>query len=54
MAVGVGTKIVDAIGAATGLNVDNIDKEAGKDAGISGAARGLNNLMNYIPGNSMI
>ena len=54
MAIGVGTKLVDAIGAQTGLNLDNIDKEAGKDAGISGAARGFNNLMNYIPGNSMI
>lgn len=54
MAIGVGSKLVDAIGAQTGLNLDNIDKETGKDAGISGAARGFNNLMNYIPGNSMI
>ena len=54
MAIGVGSKLVDAIGAQTGLNLDNIDKEAGKDAGIFGAARGFNNLMNYIPGNSMI
>ena len=54
MAIGVGSKLVDAIGAQTGLNLDNIDKEAGKDAEISGAARGFNNLMNYIPGNSMI
>ena len=54
MAIGVGSKLVDAIGAQTGLNLDNIDKEAGKDARISGAARGFNNLMNYIPGNSMI
>lgn len=54
MAIGVGSKLVDAIGAQTGLNLDNIDKEARKDAGISGAARGFNNLMNYIPGNSMI
>lgn len=54
MAIGVGSKLVDAIGAQTGLNLDNIDKEAGKDAGISGAARGFNNFMNYIPGNSMI
>lgn len=54
MAIGVGSKLVDAIGAQTRLNLDNIDKEVGKDAGISGAARGFNNLMNYIPGNSMI
>ena len=54
MAIGVGSKLVDAIGAQTGLNLDNIDKEAGKAAGISGAARGFNNFMNYIPGNSMI
>lgn len=54
MAIGVGSKLVDAIGAQTGLNLDNMDKEASKDAGISGAARGWNNAMNYIPGNSMI
>lgn len=54
MAIGVGTKLVDAIGAQTGLNLDNMDKEASKDAGISGAARGFNNAMNFIPGNSMI
>lgn len=54
MAIGVGTKVVDMIGAQTGLNLDNIDKEAGKDAGISGAAAGFNNFMNYLPGNSMI
>lgn len=52
MAIGVGSKIVDSIGAATGLNLDNMDKDAAKDAGIKGA--GFNNLMNYIPGNSMI
>lgn len=52
MAIGVGSKLVDAIGAQTGLNLDNIDKEAAKDAGIKGA--GFNNAMNYIPGNSMI
>lgn len=54
MAIGVGSKLVDAIGAQTGLNLDNMDKEASKDAGISGAARGFNNAMNFIPGNSMI
>ena len=32
MAIGVGSKLVDAIGAQTGLNLDNIDKEAGKDS----------------------
>lgn len=54
MAIGVGSKVVDMIGAQTGLNIDNIDKQAGKDAGISGAASGFNNFMNYLPGNSMI
>ena len=54
MAIGVGSKLVDAIGAQTGLNLDNMDKEASKDAGISGAASGFNNAMNFIPGNSMI
>jgi hypothetical protein len=51
MAIGAGTKLIDAIGAKTGLNLDNIDKEAGKDAGVSG---GLNNAIGYIPGASML
>lgn len=50
MAIGAGSKLVDAIGAKTGLNLDNIDKEAGKDADVSG---GINNIIGYIPGTSM-
>lgn len=50
MAVGVGTKMLDAIGSATGLRVDNIDKEAGKDIGLSNATMGLNNAVNFLPG----
>ena len=51
MAVGIGSKVMDAIGAQTGLNLDNIDKEAGKAAGVKG---GLNNAINYLPGVSML
>ena len=51
--IGAASGVVDAIGAATGLNLDNLDKEAAKRAGISGAA-GMNNFMNSLPGNSML
>lgn len=51
MAVGIGSKVMDAIGAQTGLNLDNIDKEAGKAAGVKG---GLNNAINYLPGVSIL
>ncbi len=47
------TGIVDAIGTATGTNLSNINKDSAKRAGISGAAS-FNNLMNSLPGNSMI
>lgn len=47
------TGVVDAIGTATGTNLSNINKNSAKKAGISGAA-GFNNLMNMLPGNSMI
>lgn len=53
MAIGAGLKIVDAIGAKTGLNLSAINKKAAKKAGIKGA-RTFNNVMNYLPGNSML
>ena len=53
MAIGIGSKIVDTIGTKTGLNLDAIDKKAAKKAGIKGA-RTFNNVMNYLPGNSML
>ena len=53
MAIGAATKIVDAIGDATGFHIDDIDKDAGNRAGVSGGARFLNNAMNALPGNSL-
>lgn len=53
MAIGAGAKIIDAIGAKTGLNLDAVDKKTAKKAG-AGAAAGFNNFMNYLPGNSML
>ena len=53
MAIGVGSKIVDVIGTKTGLNLSAIDKKAAKKAGVKGAGT-FNNVMNYLPGNSML
>lgn len=47
------TGLVDAAGTATGTNLSNINKNSAKRAGISGAAS-FNNMMNMLPGNSMI
>lgn len=47
------TGAVDAIGTATGLNLSNIDKNSANRAGIGGAAA-FNNVMNSLPGNSML
>lgn len=47
------TGLVDAVGTATGTNLSNINKNSAKRAGISGAAS-FNNMMNMLPGNSMI
>ena len=54
MAVGAATKVLDAIGDATGFHIDDIDKDAGSRAGVSGGATFLNNAMNALPGNSLI
>lgn len=49
MAIGAATKIIDAVGDATGMHLDDIDKSASNRAGAKGAA-GLNNFMQAIPG----
>lgn len=47
------TGLVDALGTATGTNLSNLNKDSAQRAGIGGAAT-FNNLMNMLPGNSMI
>lgn len=47
------TGAVDAIGTATGLNLSNVDKNSASRAGIGNSAT-FNNLMNSLPGNSML
>ena len=47
------TGLVDAVGTATGTNLSNINKDSAKKAG-AGFSAGFNNLMNMLPGNSMI
>ena len=47
------TGVVDAIGTATGLNLSNINKDSAGRAGVSGTAK-FNNMMNMLPGNSML
>ena len=51
-AIAAGTGAVDAIGAATGTELSNIDKNAAKRAGIKGV--GIQNTLNYLPGISTI
>ena len=40
---------IDMIGGMTGLNLSNLDKDAAKEAGVSGSA-GFNNFVNSLPG----
>ena len=47
------TGAVDAIGTATGLNLSNLNKDSAQRAGVSGVAT-FNNMMNMLPGNSML
>ena len=47
------TGAVDAIGTATGLNLSNLNKDSASRAGVSGSAK-FNNMMNMLPGNSML
>lgn len=54
MAIAAATKVVDAVGDATGFHIDDIDKDAAEDAGLNGGLRFLNNAMNALPGNSLL
>ena len=47
------TGAVDALGTATGLNLSNLNKDSASRAGVSGSAK-FNNMMNMLPGNSML
>lgn len=49
MAVGAATKVLDAIGDATGMHLDALDSNSADRAGVKGAS-GLNNFMQAIPG----
>lgn len=51
--IGAASGIVDAIGSATGLNLDNIDADAAKRAGIGGKAA-TQGFINSLPGVSML
>lgn len=53
MAIGLGTKIVDEVMNATGARSSQISKEVKEKTGITGAARFLNNAMNFLPGNPL-
>lgn len=53
-AIAAASSIIDEVGSATGLNLDNIDKDAAKQLGVSKSGTTMNNLMNSLPGNSMI
>ena len=53
MAIGLGTKIVDEVMDATGARSSQISKEVKEKTGITGAARFLNNTMNFLPGNPL-
>ncbi len=53
MAAGLLAKGGDAIMDATGMRSNQISKEAQEKTGITGAARFLNNTMNFIPGNPL-
>lgn len=51
--IGAASGVVDAIGSATGLNLDNIDADAAKRAGIGGKAT-TQGFINSLPGVSML
>lgn len=53
MAAGLLAKGGDAIMDATGMRSNQISKEAQEKTGITGAARFLNNTMNFLPGNPL-
>ncbi len=47
------TGALDAIGTMTGTNLSNINKDSAKRAGI-GFGAGYNNVINHVPGVSML
>ena len=47
------TGAVDAIGNMTGTNLSNLNQDSANRAGIGGSAK-FNNVMNMLPGNSML
>lgn len=51
--IGAASGVVDAIGSATGLNLDNIDADAAKRAGIGGKAA-IQGFINSLPGVFML
>lgn len=51
--IGAASGVVDAIGSVTGLNLDNIDADAAKRAGIGGKAA-TQGFINSLPGVSML
>lgn len=51
--IGAASGVVNAIGSATGLNLDNIDADAAKRAGIGGKAA-TQGFINSLPGASML
>lgn len=51
--IGAASGVVNAIGSATGLNLDNIDADAAKRAGIGGKAA-TQGFINSLPGVSML
>lgn len=51
--IGAASGVVDAIGSVTGLNLDNIDADAAKRAGIGGKAA-TQGFINSLPGASML
>ena len=53
IAIGLGSKIVDGAMDATGIRSSQISKEVKEKTGITGAARFLNNAMNFLPGNPL-
>ena len=53
MAIGLGAKIVDGAMDATGARSNQISKDVQEKTGITGAARFLNNAMNFLPGNPL-
>ena len=54
MAIGAATKVLDMIGDSTGYHIDDIDKDAGSRAGVTGIERFANNAISAIPGMGLL